>query len=132
MKKVHFTQIAFLILLSFTLIGRASASEGHDHMSGHSHDHMMTHSHDHINDAATKLTRGVVNVTTSWMEVPKQIHLTSHEYDPLVGLTYGTVKGVAFTAMRATSGAFDVGTFIVPSPQINNMQPEFVFDSWES
>jgi len=78
-----------------------------------------------------KLGRGLVNVATGWIELPKNIYDTSVETNnPLMGLTYGLVKGVGMTVVRTGAGAYDVVTFLFPIPEDYEplLDPEFVFE----
>jgi len=45
-------------------------------------------------DPAKKLGRGLANILTGWVELPKNIYDTSVEDNPLSGLTIGLAKGV--------------------------------------
>ncbi|MCF7907928.1 MAG: exosortase system-associated protein, TIGR04073 family [Candidatus Omnitrophica bacterium] len=82
-------------------------------------------------NAATKLARGIVNGVTSWIEVPKQVYLVSKEREPLTGITYGMVKGVVYTVLRVTEGAYDIASFAIPPYDQPLLEPEFVFEGWE-
>jgi len=73
---------------------------------------------DYGSQAAAKFSRGIVNLTTGWLEVPKNISNESRQSNVGVGLTYGTVKGSLHTVGRTAAGAFDVATFFVPSKSI--------------
>ncbi|MFH1771279.1 MAG: exosortase system-associated protein, TIGR04073 family [Candidatus Omnitrophota bacterium] len=79
----------------------------------------------------TKFGRGVVNGATCWIEVPKQIYLTSLEYDPLVGITFGAVKGSCYAVLRAASAGYDTAFFLLPPYDKAVLMPEFVFEGWE-
>jgi len=61
--------------------------------------------------------RGVVNVLTCWIEIPKQTHLGSQEENPLVGLAAGFVKGVGLTVLRAGVGIYEAVTFPIAYPK---------------
>jgi len=78
-----------------------------------------------------KLLRGIANVATGWVELPKNIYDTSVETDnPLMGITYGTLKGIGMTVVRTGAGAYDVVTFLFPLPEDYEpiLEPEFVFE----
>ena len=70
---------------------------------------------DYGSQAAAKFSRGIINLTTGWLEVPKNISNESRKSNAGVGLTYGTVKGGVHTVGRTTAGALDTATFFVPS-----------------
>lgn len=84
-----------------------------------------------IEKMGKKLGRGIVNVATGWVELPKNIYDTSVETNnPLMGITYGTLKGVGMTVVRTGAGAYDTATFLFPVPKDYQpiLQPEFVFE----
>jgi putative exosortase-associated protein (TIGR04073 family) len=84
-----------------------------------------------IEKMGKKLGRGIVNVATGWVELPMNIYDTSVETNnPLMGMTYGTLKGIGMTVVRTGAGAYDVVTFLFPVPQDYEpiLQPEFVFE----
>ena len=80
-------------------------------------------------DAGKKLFRGVGNVLTGWVEIPKQIYDESVNSNILVGLTWGTLKGCGWTIIRTVTGAYEVVTFPFPIPEGYKpiVEPEFVF-----
>jgi putative exosortase-associated protein (TIGR04073 family) len=83
-----------------------------------------------IEKIGKKLGRGIVNIATGWVELPKNIYDTSIETNnPLMGITYGTLKGLGMTVVRTGAGAYDTVTFLFPVPQDYDpiLQPEFVF-----
>jgi putative exosortase-associated protein (TIGR04073 family) len=61
--------------------------------------------------------RGLVNVLTGWLELPKQIHLGSQEENPLTGFGWGFVKGVGMTVLRSGVGVYETVTFPLPYPK---------------
>lgn len=63
-----------------------------------------------------KLVRGVANIATGWVELPKQIVTTFQEDGVVKGIFIGPLKGVGMTVVRTLSGASEVATFIVPAP----------------
>lgn len=76
-----------------------------------------------------KLSRGVINAGTGWVELFKEMYNTGKE-NPLLGLTVGTVKGSAKTVVRTTSGGIETGTFLFPIPKGYEeplIQPEYAF-----
>jgi len=70
---------------------------------------------DYGSQATAKFSRGIINLTTGWLEVPKNISNESRKSNAGVGLTYGTVKGSVHTVGRTAAGALDTATFFVPS-----------------
>lgn len=67
-------------------------------------------------DPIHKMGRGVVNVLTGWIELPKQIHLGSREDNPVSGLGWGLVKGAGLTLLRSGMGLYEAVTFPIPYP----------------
>jgi putative exosortase-associated protein (TIGR04073 family) len=64
----------------------------------------------------TKLTRGVANIATGWIEFPKQIYSTTKEDGWSRGLIVGPIKGIVMTLIRTATGAAEVVTFFSPYP----------------
>lgn len=80
-----------------------------------------------------KLGRGVVNVFTCWIEIPKNIAKEWSQYDPFTGFILGTCKGFAWGAGRLATGLYDTVTFPLPIPKgyVPLIEPEFVLtDIW--
>src|SRR3990167_8838054 len=59
-------------------------------------------------DPAKKLGRGLANILTGWIELPKNIYDTSVEDNPLAGLTIGLAKGIGMTIVRTGAGIYEV------------------------
>ncbi|MBN1526673.1 MAG: exosortase system-associated protein, TIGR04073 family [Candidatus Omnitrophica bacterium] len=80
-------------------------------------------------DPAKKLGRGLANVLTGWIELPKNIYDTSVEDNPLSGITIGLAKGVGMTIVRTGAGIYETVTFPFPIPEGYTpvLEPEFVF-----
>ena len=68
-------------------------------------------------DPIHKVGRGVVNVLTSWIELPKNIHLGTQEDNPVLGAAWGLVRGTGLTATRLVVGAYEAITFPLPYPK---------------
>lgn len=68
-------------------------------------------------DPVHKLGRGVVNMLTCWIEIPKQVHLGSQEENPITGLVWGVVKGAGLTVLRVGVGLYEAATFPIPYPK---------------
>ena len=83
----------------------------------------------HAQDVGKKLYRGVANILTGWIELPKNIYDTSVEDNPLSGLTIGLAKGVGMTIVRTGAGVYETVTFPFPIPEgyAPVIEPEFVF-----
>ncbi len=68
-------------------------------------------------DPIHKAGRGLVNILTSWIEIPKQIHLGAQEDNPLTGIGMGLVKGAGLTILRGGVGVYEAVTFPLPYPK---------------
>lgn len=68
-------------------------------------------------DPIHKAGRGITNVLTGWIELPKQIHMGSQESNPVSGLAWGLVKGVGLTVLRSGIGLYEAVTFPIPYPK---------------
>ena len=84
-------------------------------------------------DPLRKLGRGLVNTVTGVVEIPKKVILTCKNDNPVLGLTWGWVKGAAVGLLRTAAGVYEVLTFPIPAPADYEpmVQPEFVFEEWE-
>ena len=99
----------FVICLVVTMVGMASQC--------------------YAQDPAKKLGRGLANVLTGWVELPKNIYDTSVEENVLSGLTMGLAKGVGMTIVRTGAGIYETVTFPFPIPEDYEpvLEPEYVF-----
>lgn len=105
--------MGFIVLLSFLLFGVASptlAEEGYGERVGE------------------KLGRGLVNVATGWVEIPKNIVNTSQDSNVGIGVTWGLVKGIGHTLGRTLVGAGELATFFVPTAEI--IHPPYIFEDF--
>jgi putative exosortase-associated protein (TIGR04073 family) len=106
MKKLIIAAIIFISFISFTGAG-------------------------YCDDPLKKLGRGICNILTCPLEIVKQSSDAANADGPWAGLTYGMLKGVGMTAVRAVVGVYEVGTFPFPvpkdySPILND--PEFFWE----
>lgn len=86
-----------------------------------------------VNSMMHKLGRGLSNVLTGWLEIPKQIGKSSRETDPFTGVLVGSIKGIGWTFARTATGFFEVATFPFPVPEDYGVmiEPEFIVsDMW--
>lgn len=80
-----------------------------------------------------KLGRGVTNILTCWVEIPRNIAREWERTDPATGLVLGTAKGVGWGFTRLATGAYETATFPFPVPTdyMVMLEPEFVVtDVW--
>lgn len=68
-------------------------------------------------DPIHKAGRGLANVLTCWIEIPKNFHLGMQEDNPVLGAGWGLVKGLGLGATRLVVGAYEAVTFPVPIPK---------------
>jgi len=80
-------------------------------------------------DPGKKLMRGLANVLTGWVELPKNIYETSVEDNMFAGITIGLAKGVGMTIVRTGAGVYETVTFPFPIPEdyAPVLEPEYVF-----
>lgn len=85
--------------------------------------------HCYAQDPLKKLGRGLANILTGWVELPKNIYETSVEENVLSGITMGLAKGIGMTIVRTGAGVYETITFPFPIPEDYQMvlEPEFVF-----
>ncbi|MBI5368716.1 MAG: exosortase system-associated protein, TIGR04073 family [Planctomycetes bacterium] len=77
-----------------------------------------------------KLGRGLVNILTGWLELPKQIIRTSKTDGVLTGMTVGLGKGVGMAVGRTAAGVLETAFFFAPFPGEYKplIEPALVFD----
>jgi len=75
-----------------------------------------------------KLGRGVANIGTGVLELPINIVAVTEEDGYVAGVTYGIVKGLAWSVLRTMVGVYEVVTFPIPFPQDYEpvLEPEFL------
>ena len=79
-----------------------------------------------------KLVRGLANVFTGFVEIPRNIYnTTSEEQSLLTGWTVGLGKGLGYTALRMVTGGYEVITFPFQAPKGYQpiVEPEFVWQA---
>jgi len=81
---------------------------------------------------AFKLVRGVANVATSVVEIPKQSYLTVRDRGR-VGYVVGPLKGVGMAFYRLLVGVTETVFFAVPQPGYYDpmIYPEYVWQGWD-
>ena len=63
-----------------------------------------------------KLGRGVSNMLTCWIEIPRNFHLGAQEDNIVKGALWGLVKGFGLAATRLGVGAYEAVSFPIPYP----------------
>lgn len=86
-----------------------------------------------VEKMATKLARGLTNVVTCVVEIPKQSVLTVRDIGG-PGYVIGPLKGIGMTVYRAIIGAAETAFFLVPQPGYYDpmIDPPYVWEGWES
>ena len=82
-------------------------------------------------DMSKKLGRGVANILTGWIELPKNIYDTSVEENAFSGITMGLARGVGMTVVRTGAGVYEAVTFPFPLPEGYEpiVEPEYLLNS---
>ena len=80
-----------------------------------------------------KFFRGLANVVTSPVEIPKQIILTGREQGAVGYFVIGPFKGILMTLYRASIGVVETAFFTVPQPGYYDptIDPAYVWEGWE-
>lgn len=68
-------------------------------------------------DPIHKVGRGLANVLTAWLELPKNLHLGTMEENPFAGVAAGLLRGSGLTLTRLALGAYETVTFPIPYPK---------------
>jgi len=74
-----------------------------------------------------KVERGIKNMTTGWMEIPRTMTRMTKDRGPIIGFTVGLFEGVFNAFAKTTSGVFDAATAPVGTynkPQIKDTMIE--------
>ena len=114
MKKVY---VVMLLLIVFCVLGSVFAGSAKASFLS--------------NNPVVKLVRGVTNLITSWVEIPKQTVVATQEAPSPFAFTGGLIRGIGMFVGRTAYGVFDTATFLVPPYDANLMENEYVFDGWE-
>lgn len=78
-----------------------------------------------------KAERGIINITTGILEMPKNTINTVNNSDSLVlGIIGGAIKGTLHTAGRISAGVVDLLTAFIPSEPI--AQTEYVWEDFDT
>lgn len=77
-----------------------------------------------------KFIRGMVNLSTGWVEVPRQIYEVGTNEGWVRGILRGPFDGIGMFFARTVAGAVEVATFPVPLPTYKPMlTPTYAWDS---
>lgn len=85
------------------------------------------------NNMLRKLGRGVANVATGAIEVPKAIQETFYEEGPVAAVSWGLLDGLYKFVARTVVGAYEIVSFPIPFPAdyAPIVEPEFLFSQDE-
>lgn len=85
-----------------------------------------------VGKMSNKLVRGITNVATSPVEIPKQT-INSIRDQGALGAVIGPVKGIGMTLYRAFIGSVETVFFMVPQPGYYDpmVDPDYVWNGWE-
>ena len=80
--------------------------------------------------AADKLVRGITNVITAPLELPRQIRRRTKGDNTFRGWSLGASRGLGYTIVRFAAGAYEVLTFPAPAPKqyAPVIEPEYVWE----
>lgn len=74
----------------------------------------------------SKVSQGVANMVTGFIEIPKNIINISHDQDVFVGITWGTLRGVIHTVGRTLVGGAELITSPIATEEL--MSPSYVWE----
>jgi len=84
-------------------------------------------------ESGMKLTTGVVNISTGWVEIFSKPYVVDVEAGPIDVLSLGPLVGLWNVVLRTGSGVYDTATFLFPFSDKYRaiMEPEFVWQDLE-
>ncbi len=74
----------------------------------------------------SRVSQGFFNTTTSFIELPKNVVNISHDQNILLGLTWGTLRGVTHAVSRTVIGAVELIASPIPTSEF--ISPPYVWD----
>lgn len=79
-------------------------------------------------DMGKKLFRGVINIASGWVELPKNVYVIGMEQNFASGMVIGVPKGILMAVVRTAAGIYDTLTFPIAFPKDYKpvLKPEFV------
>lgn len=87
---------------------------------------VMAQAENYPTQAAEKLTRGIANTATGFVELPKTMILASQKEGIAYGVTTGLLTGLLNVVGRTVLGIMDVVTFAIPTgPTVN---PRYIWE----
>ncbi|HEY5975798.1 MAG TPA: exosortase system-associated protein, TIGR04073 family [Geobacteraceae bacterium] len=82
-----------------------------------------------VDAMAAKGVRGVANIFTGWLEIPKQIDLVNQESGWERATVIGPFRGIGMAVVRTVAGVGELATFFIPYPGFFSpwFEPRFVW-----
>lgn len=77
------------------------------------------------NNPTDKMSFGVINTVTSWINVPKAVTTTTEKHNVLVGGTVGLGVGIIQGINQAVLGVVDIATFGFPPYDEPSLKPQY-------
>ncbi len=74
----------------------------------------------------SKVSQGVANIVTGFIEIPKNVINISHDQNILVGITWGTLRGVIHTVGRTLLGSAELITSPIATEEF--ISPAYVWE----
>jgi putative exosortase-associated protein (TIGR04073 family) len=81
------------------------------------------------NTAGYKMGEGLINVATSWVDVPDKIEENSRNGNVIIGSIVGFGKGIVTGIARGVAGSIDVATSGLPPYDKPLMKPKYKVDN---
>jgi putative exosortase-associated protein (TIGR04073 family) len=83
-----------------------------------------------VEGMSAKAERGLANIATGWLELPKQVYLASKEEGAAKGALIGPLKGIGMTVVRTLAGVGELATFFIAYPGFYDpyFEPGFIWD----
>ena len=77
-----------------------------------------------------KAVRGLINVSTGWLEFPRQIYTNIQDHGPFQGSLVGPFMGIGMMVARTVAGALEIATFYLAYPGFYEpyLEPRYVWE----
>jgi len=127
MKKVMLLVLAFVFIIGLFALGYAAEEPDILYMKALPPIQVDRDEIPYSTGPIHKLSRGVINMATFWLEIPAEVAKVTKEQDPAAGATIGLVDGTLTGVVRGATAIFDTATFFVPSYTKPAMKPEYAW-----
>jgi putative exosortase-associated protein (TIGR04073 family) len=84
----------------------------------------------YVENTGEKLTTGVANMLTGFVEIPKTVIINNQTQGPVYGMTAGLLKGAWFAVARTGFGLIDTATFWFPG-HVNKFTPNVIWKDFD-